>query len=753
MVSQTRARSFPNGDRARRMPGRVPGRACVVLALFAVLTLLLGALPAPAPAAAAAPNVRIAATANFGGNYQADRWVPIAITLANDGPDVTGTVVVEGSNTAERYSQRVALPNRSQKVVTLYAQVPTRVSTVTAHFEAGNDRVDAPQITLLPARQGQGLVGVIADDATAGAEYTRAIVAAYGTGAVEAIVFPPDQLPANTFGLDSFGAIVVGDAATGRWSAEQRAALASWVARGGTLIVSGGANWRKTTEGLGELSPLRPNNSQTVTGLGGLGGGDGPSGPWILATGGLLAGATRVAEQGGVPLVATRAWGHGTVTALAFDPGTSAFSGWSGASTFWRRLALDSALPDSLQEPFNSGSVSSALNVLRDIPNLGLPPTWLLGLVLLLFIVLIGPVNYFVLRAFDRRELAWLTIPLLTLVFAVAIYGVGAATKGGSLIVSSLSVVRVSPGARSAEVQAIYGLFTPSRGLRDVALPDGALPSGFSESGLYDPRDLGDAVRFAQGSAPGVQQGSFVQWAQRSFAAQGSVDPAPLAVRAELRWNGTRLIGTITNTSAQTIEDGVLVYNNAYQRFGTLAPGASATVDWATTASSGAGTTYGRGLGAALYPNAPNVGGGSSSRQSGKGSVEAHRAATLDLLSGTVVDYRGNYYSTAPTRTPTPTRTPSPTPTTRPGATPGTVSGRTPVVAPTASGTPTSGGGTGATSTSPQTIQVLFWRTDAPLDLRIDAGERYATTLIVQETVPGATTQYVPAPAAQRKEG
>lgn len=735
MVSPTLARSFPSGGKGRR----VPGRAIAMLALFAALTLPLGALPAPV---AAALNIRIGATANFGGNYQAGRWVPITVTLANDGPDVTGTVVVEGANTQERYSQRVALPNRSQKVVTLYAQVPTRGSTVTAHFETGNERVDAPQITLLPLRQGQSLIGVIADDAPAGAEYTRAIVAAYGTGAVEAVAFPPDQIPANTFGLDSFGAIVVGDAATGRWSAEQRAALASWVARGGTLVVTGGANWRKVTEGLGELPPLRPNNSQTVAGLGGLAGGGGPGGPWILATGELLAGATRVAEQGGVPLVASRAWGNGTVTSLAFDQGTSAFSGWSGASTFWRRLNLDTTLPDSLQEPFNSGGVSSVLNVLRDIPNLGLPPTWLLGLVLLFFIVLIGPVNYLVLRAFDRRELAWLTIPLLTLIFAVAIYGVGAATKGGSLIVSSLSVVRVSPGARSAEVQAIYGLFTPSRGLRDVALPDGALPSGFSERGLYDPSDLGDAVRFAQGSAPAVQQGAFVQWAQRSFAAQGSVDPAPLAVRAELRWNGTRLVGTITNTSAQTIEDGVLVYHNAYQRFGTLAPGASATVDWATSASSGPGTTYGRGLGTALYPT---VGSGSGSRQSGKGSVEAHRAATLDLLSGTVVNYQGNYsYYAPPTRTPTPTRTPSPMPTTRPGVTPGAT--------PTVSGTPTSGA-TGTTATGPQTIQVLFWRTDAPLDLRIDAGERYATTLIIQETVPGAATQYVPAPAAQGEEG
>jgi len=725
MGSRIFDRSVPAGEKA----ARVPKRAFVALAFFTVLTLLLGAIPAPA---AAALNVRIAATANFGGNYQADRWVPLTISLANDGPDVTGTVVVENPNTDERYSQRVALPNRSQKVVTLYAQVPARVSVVTAHFEAGNDRVDASQVTLLPARQGQSLIGVIADDATAGTEYTRALVAAYGTSNVEAVVFPPDQLPANTFGLDSFGALIVGDAATGRWSNEQRVALANWVARGGALVVTGGANWRKATEGLGELPPLRPNNSQAVAGLSGLGSGGGPGGQWILATGDLLTGATRVAEQGGVPLVATRAWGNGTVTSLAFEPETSAFSGWSGANGFWRQLTLDRALPNSLQEPFNHGSVSSVLNVLRDIPNLGLPPTWLLGLVLLFFIVTIGPVNYLVLRAFDRRELAWITIPLLTLLFAVAIYGVGALTKGGSLIVSSLSVVRVSPGARSAEVQAIYGLFTPSRGLRDVALPDGALPSGFSGSGLHDPSGLGTAVRFEQGSAPGVQQGSFIQWAQRSFAAQGSVDPAPLAIRAELHWNGTRLVGTITNTSAQTIEDGVLVYHNAYQRFGTLAPGASATVDWATTVSSG--SSYSRGLGAALYP------GTGSGSNNGQGSTDQHRAATLDLLSGMVIDYRSTY----PTYTlpPTPTRTPTP----RPGATPGAVQGGTPAAIPTV-------GGTGATATIPQAIQILFWRNDAPLDPRIDAGERYATTLIIQETVPGATTQYAPAPAAQGEEG
>lgn len=718
---------------------RGQGHTLRVFVGFAVLVLLLSMIPAPATAAL---NVRIAAVANFGGNYQADRWVPITITLANDGPDVTGAVIVARPNGGERYAQQIALPNRSQKVLTLYAQVPARTSAIAAYFETGHERVEAPQVTLRPLRQNQLLVGALADDPVLGTEYTRAIIAAYGTTTLEAITVAPDEIPANTFGLDSFNALIVGDATTGRWSPEQRAAVATWVARGGQLVVSGGANWRKITEGLGELSPLRPNDSRTVNGLSGLGGGPGSAsglgGQWVLATGDLLAGANRVAEQGGVPLVVRRTWGNGTVTSLAFEAGTSAFSGWSGATTFWRWLALDTAPPPPLQEAFTrSSDVHSLLNILRDIPNLGLPPTWLLGLILLLYIITIGPANYLVLRVFDRRELAWVTIPLLTLLFAGTIYGVGAATKGRSLIVSSVSVVRVSPGARSAEVQAIYGLFTPSRGLRDVALADGTLPTSFSENGLYEPSALGEAVRFEQGTTPAVRQGSFAQWTQQSFAAQGIVDPAPLALRAELRWDGRKVVGTITNASSQAVEDGLLVFNNAYQSFGTLAPGASAVIDWQTSnAPPSAGSPYGRGLGSVVYPKAS---GSSGSSQWGKGGEQEHRAATLNVLSGSVINYRRTSSYTPP-----PTRTPTPTATTRPGAPPRA----TPPAA-----LPTTPAGSGAIPTTQQRLQVLYWRPDTPLALRVDAGELHATTLIIQEIVPGATTQHIPEPVALHGEG
>lgn len=709
-------------------PGR---RRRGVLGALVLLSLLSLALSVQAPPAAAALTVRIVAEANFGGNYQTDRWVPLTVALANDGPGITGDVVAEVAQ-GVKYTQRIELPTRSQKVLTLYAQVPSRISAVSIRFEAGQESVAAPPVTLRELKSGQQLVGVVVDDAALGTEYTRALVAAYGSSRVEAITVATDEIPANSFGLGSFSALVIGDATTGRWSAEQRAALASWVARGGQLVAVGGSNWRKIGEGLGELPPLRPTDSRAVAGLGGLTAGGGPGGQWVVATGELLAGATRLAEQDGAPLVASRGWGSGTVFSLAFDPGTSAFGTWSGTNAFWRRLALDTAPPVGLQEPYitNPGNAQDIISILTDIPGLELPPTWLLAIVLFLFIVAIGPVNYLVLRYLDRRELAWVTIPVLTLVFAGMIYAVGATTKGRAVVLNTVSVVRISPGARSAEVQAFYGIFTPSRGLRDIGAAQESLVSPFARGGIGDLGDLGSEVYFEQGVGSAVRRASFAQWTQRTVAAQALVDPAPLALKAELRWDGQKVVGTVTNTSNRAVEDVLLLIDNAYQSFGTLDPGKSVTIDWRPTVTPTSGYGYyGRGLGAVYYYGGGSQGNPGSSR-AGQGSVIAHRANVLDSLTGTVLDYKASTY-TSPIPTPTATATATP----RPGGTPGT---------PRATPTATTGGSSSAGTIGSGPVQLLYWRADAPLPLRVEAGDRTTTTLVIQEVLPGAATQQGP---------
>ena len=60
------------------------------------------------------------------------------------------------------------------------------------------------------------------------------------------------------------------------------------------------------------------------------------------------------------------------------------------------------------------------------MPALALPSIEGLLLLLLGYIVLIGPINYLVLRRLDRREWAWVTMPLLVVGFTA-----GAPTRIG----------------------------------------------------------------------------------------------------------------------------------------------------------------------------------------------------------------------------------------------------------------------------------------------------------------------------------
>ncbi len=189
--------------------GRGRGRVRLLGVAALLLALLAAAAPLPAPARAA-PNVRVVATANFGGAFRAGAWVPITVTLANDGTAATGEVVVQtdGGGGGERYFQRVELLTRSQKALVLYVLATDTARNVRVTFTSGNDVVPAPPVGLTLVRPGQPLIGVIGDDARASGEIVRALFGVYGNG-VEAIAVAPGDVPDNPYGLGSFAALIL----------------------------------------------------------------------------------------------------------------------------------------------------------------------------------------------------------------------------------------------------------------------------------------------------------------------------------------------------------------------------------------------------------------------------------------------------------------------------------------------------------------------------------------------------------------
>src|SRR5260370_82991 len=87
----------------------------------------------------------------------------------------------------------------------------------------------------------------------------------------------------------------------------------------------------------------------------------------------------------------------------------------------------------------------------------------------------VGPINYLILRRLKRRELAWVTVPALVVVFSAGAYFTGYQVRGGQASLHRLAVVQVWPNADQAQVDGLVGVFSPRRTAYDVVFGPGLL--------------------------------------------------------------------------------------------------------------------------------------------------------------------------------------------------------------------------------------------------------------------------------------
>jgi hypothetical protein len=171
----------------------------------------------------------------------------------------------------------------------------------------------------------------------------------------------------------------------------------------------------------------------------------------------------------------------GQIVFLAADPTLAPLDDWPATPVLYRALLLDGpyvpAGPLELQE-------SSAAEAASLFPNLTLPPIGAVCGFLVLYTFALGPLHYFLLRRAKRRELAWITIPALVVVFSGVAIGVGSLSRGSRPVLNRLAVVHVPAGAERAQVTGVLGIFSPKRRALEIKFPPGLLarplPGGYS---------------------------------------------------------------------------------------------------------------------------------------------------------------------------------------------------------------------------------------------------------------------------------
>lgn len=589
---------------------------CVVSSVLLLATFFLasGMLPFAGPAKASAQNIPaqasgivMEATPAYTGYFKYGEWLPVYVELENQGNDLDGDIRIEISTSQGTlvFDAPVSLPSGARKLVPVYVLPNNFSRELAVNLVSNNKTVASQKASVRPQPNISYFVGLLTPERGALALLNG--VRFPGQERPKILVdMTINELPERAEGLRSFDLLVLNDTDTSKLTPEQASALAGWVQQGGRLVIGGGAGAQQTLAGLPEemlavqiegtseinIGALKPLASYTGMEL-------------ASTTGSFVVGrstarknpVTQSIEEprtlvttGELPLVQEWKWGAGFVNYIAIDLAGVPFNGWPGTQTFWETLiGASGSYPDNV--PFDMSPrqyrANSLTYPLSNIPTLDLPSIKGLSILLGIYILIIGPGNYLVLRRIRRLHLAWVTIPVLTLAFAGGAFGIGYAMRGNDLILNRIALVEIQPDG-NAGVTSYMGLFSPRMQSYEVTVQGESLisPMASYDQGMWGGNGMvsgsGGQMVFVQDRPSRVRGLSVNQWAMQSFMAEG-VWQGFGKISGNLQIEGDVLKGTIRNESSYPLTDVVVTIRDRFTRLGDMAPGEEKTVDLGLT--------------------------------------------------------------------------------------------------------------------------------------------------------------------------
>lgn len=405
----------------------------------------------------------------------------------------------------------------------------------------------------------------------------------------------PRTLPGMAQAYDAIDAVVLGDLPYDTLAESQLNALKQYVRQGGLLVVSGGADLTRLTHPfMADLLPIAPGSPSTVSlselkarynlspstlgnGVGAIGGKLKPGAELLLGTD-----ATK--------LVTSKAYGAGKVVYLSFDALTPEMRAWRGAAPFWRDVlrsgnnlvSATRTLGGNQDSDRYYGYNSALADSLAGKQATNAPALSTVGGFIGLYILLLVPVSYIVLKKLDKREWSWITAPILIVGFSGVSYAIASNIKGGMLTVNSAVVYEGFANSDQWGGYAQMTLYSPKRAAYDISMgaPDANSPYADIAPSEVQASNFQNAVSdltVAHDKTTTLKNTNVRLWDKRSFEVPVVED---LGGGIEAR---TRMVGknreevTVTNRTKYTLHDCALKYRDQVVKMNNLAPGQTRT--------------------------------------------------------------------------------------------------------------------------------------------------------------------------------
>ncbi len=557
-------------------------------------------------------------------------WFPVMCEIKNDGPAFVGTVELDGGRGNQQTRRAVVeLPTGTLKrfVIPVFSGGGGG-SSWDARLLDERGKVRAEQAGLrarAAIASNTPLLGALVRT-PAGMPVLRPILSRDSSLQPAAARLLPDLFPDNPVVLGGLSCLYLNSEKALALKAGQVKALLAWLHGGGHLVVGveqisditatpwlrgvlpcelndfrtvaghaeleqwlRGTPWstRDTDPTPGQVKPSGPDASALRAGVTAASPfSDMPDDPaFELASLQAAAGQVRdgqvVVAADDKPLIVTANRGSGRVTLLLFSPEREPFLSWKNLPIFWAKLA---EVPGAYYVSkdyrqlggWSSDGIFGAMIDSRQVHKL--PVTWLL-LLLLVYLVVIGPLDQYWLKRIGRPMLTWITFPCYVVLFSLLIYFIGYKLRAGESEWNELHLVDVLFKGEQAELhgQTYVSVYSPSNqryrleGRQEFA----ALRSEFA--GMFNPGQSGERATFAQEGDGSFKAEIFVPvWTSQLFASEWW-EPAPVPLAVTLARQGEGWEVRVENRTERGLSNAHLVVGNDITALGEVPAGQSRT--------------------------------------------------------------------------------------------------------------------------------------------------------------------------------
>ncbi|WP_029191059.1 hypothetical protein [Ornithinibacillus scapharcae] len=161
-----------------------------------------------------------------------------------------------------------------------------------------------------------------------------------------------------------------------------------------------------------------------------------------INTGKLLDNVNVIYSDHNLPMVMNKSFGLGEVTQFAFNISSETLTKWEDYDQFWSKL-LQKTVDKDVNRAYMRDEIPYRLSNIVEIYPSSFIPVEVLVTLYIVYLVLLIPGLYFLLKKLDKREISWVIIPAVAIVSSIAIFVVGAKDRIGGSQINHISVLSI----------------------------------------------------------------------------------------------------------------------------------------------------------------------------------------------------------------------------------------------------------------------------------------------------------------------